>query len=331
VTWKCLVIAWGAAVIIGCGSVYAQTTADVALRQAAQQGDLRAVKRSLKQGADVNQADALVAAIENRQRGAVDYLLAHGADANAWVRGRSRLPVGPEGSPVFQAAKLGDRLILQDLKRRGADLDAQSMAAGTVGDTPLVVAARRGQIGAAQLLLEFGADVNHRSSQGKTPLQEAIFAESGARGLVQLLLNHGADPDIRDSQGVSARDTAYQIGGEQMQAAIEKAKPELPFERPSDADHIREILLYKSACDVSIASYEARTGVAYAEWREPRAAVVTRIEAQPSFQRQRAEVVKSAGQIAEPHGTQQSDAASAEFLALCEAQLPAEFRDAQRR
>jgi hypothetical protein len=331
VTWKSLVVAWGAAVIFG-GSAYAQTTADVALRQAAQQGDLRAVKRMLKQGADANQADALVAAIENRQRGAVDYLLAHGVDPNAWVRGRSRLPVGPEGSPVFQAAKLGDRQILQDLKRRGADLDAQSMAAGTVGDTPLIVAARRGQIVTTQLLLEFGADVNHRSSQGKTPLQEAIFAESSARGLVQLLLNHGADPDIRDPQGVSARDTAYQMGGEQMNAAIEKAKPALPFERPSDTDHIRKILLYKNACDVSIAGYETRTGVAYAEWRAPRAAAVTRIEAQPSFQKQRAEVVKSAGQFAdEPQDRQQSDAASAEFLALCEVQLPAEFRDAQRR
>jgi hypothetical protein len=332
VSWRYSAAALGAAALIGCGSVHAQTTVDVALRQAAQQGDLPGVKQILKRGADPNQADALVAAIENRQRRVVDYLLDHGANPNAWVRGRSRLPIGAEGSPVFQAANLGEPEILRDLKRRGANLDAESMVAGTVGETPLVIAARQGKIDAARLLLDFGADVNHRNPQGKTPLQEAIFAEASARGLVQLLLDHGADPDIRDPQGISSRDTAFQIGGDQINAAIEKAKPGLPFERPGDADRIRKMLLYKSVCDASIAGYATRTGAVYAQWQAPRAAVIARIVAQPGFQKQRADVVKSIAQAADvPQDTQQLKAASAELGALCEAQLPVEFRDARRR
>ncbi|KAJ1964547.1 hypothetical protein GGI12_001358 [Dipsacomyces acuminosporus] len=56
----------------------------------------------------------------------------------------------------------------------------------------------------AQLLLDLGADVNHRSRFGGVALHEALMAQD--RHAVAFLKRNGASMDIKDNDGVSPRD-----------------------------------------------------------------------------------------------------------------------------
>ena len=73
---------------------------------------------------------------------------------------------------------------------------ADSNATGINGWAPLHMASARGHVDKAKLLIDAGADVNHRIEIDgeETPLMEA--AQSGQADTVQLLLKHGADPDL---------------------------------------------------------------------------------------------------------------------------------------
>lgn len=46
-----------------------------------------------------------------------------------------------------------------------------------------------------QLMIDFGADVNHKKSGGRTPLY--LACETGNEGAVRILLKNGASPDIQ--------------------------------------------------------------------------------------------------------------------------------------
>lgn len=327
--WKSWAATCGAVAILCCSSAQAERNVDMALRQAAGKGDLPAIRSLLVQGANPTQSDALLAAIENEQRRAMDYLLSHGADPNAWTRGRDNLPAGAEGSPVFVAAKLGNKVFLKDLLRHGARLDAASTAKQTLGDTPLIIAARRGQVRALSLLIDCGADVNYKNVNGRTALLEATFSGPTEVELVKLLVSHGADPDIKDAQGRSARGTSFNYGSPEARQVIEKAKPLGPFQRPDELERIRAVLMYKAGCDLSSADYEDRTRAAYESWRTPRAAALAIIESQSDFQRQRALTVQSLAQaLAIPHETPELRPEMDEYHALCDTQLIKEFNDA---
>jgi hypothetical protein len=96
--------------------------------------------------------------------------------------------------------------IIQFLIEEGAQLDREN----THGVTPLLEAIMRNNLEAAQLLIEAGAQVNHRAAydslmlkQGETPLFKAVAVGNSA--LVRFLLEHGADPSIANSAG----DTVY--------------------------------------------------------------------------------------------------------------------------
>ncbi|KAJ1767953.1 hypothetical protein IW140_005847 [Coemansia sp. RSA 1813] len=56
----------------------------------------------------------------------------------------------------------------------------------------------------ASVLLELGANVNHRSRFGGVALHEALMAQD--RKAVSFLIRNGASMDIRDNDGVSPRD-----------------------------------------------------------------------------------------------------------------------------
>jgi uncharacterized protein len=69
------------------------------------------------------------------------------------------------------------------------------------GVTPLVFAARQGDIASVEVLLEHGAEVNGQTEGGWTALLAAV--QDRNYKLAQLLLEHGADPKIQNNGGWS--------------------------------------------------------------------------------------------------------------------------------
>lgn len=85
--------------------------------------------------------------------------------------------------------------IVAELISAGADIHAM----GTNGWTPLHMAAVRGEVEKASLLIAAGADVNRRTEidASETPLM--VAASTGQPSTIRLLLEHGADPCMRDT------------------------------------------------------------------------------------------------------------------------------------
>src|SRR4051812_34335581 len=109
---------------------------------------------------------------------------------------------------LFQAAKKGDLATLRRLIAGGADVNGQArgrenfLGYAVDSGTPLMAAAEAGRVKACRLLLDAGARVNVKNTNGSTPLMHA--AAPGHRGVVRLLLEAGAQVDTRDSQGRTA-------------------------------------------------------------------------------------------------------------------------------
>jgi ankyrin repeat protein len=104
-------------------------------------------------------------------------------------------PVDPGGNPD-QALEAGD------LETFRALVDSDPSLIGRQdedGMTPLHHAAREGQAGVVELLLERGADVGIRDAEDRTPLHHA--ANLGDAEATRLLLAHGADVMAREFRG----------------------------------------------------------------------------------------------------------------------------------
>jgi ankyrin repeat protein len=83
---------------------------------------------------------------------------------------------------------------------------------GLFRNTPLAVVITWGDVDAARLLLEAGADPNARLEIDETALHRA--ASFDQLEIAQLLLEKGADPNVRDRDGLTPLDWA-KIGNSQ--------------------------------------------------------------------------------------------------------------------
>lgn len=140
------------------------------------------------------------------------YLLAQGADvAAADDRGRSPLLWQAENqavvavlaahgaivSDIFLACALGD--VAQVARLLDADPGLVHQHKDPRTGTPLHVAADKGRLAVAELLLQRGAQVNAKTDLGAiTPMHDAAF--SGQTTMVASLLAHGADPNACDAE-----------------------------------------------------------------------------------------------------------------------------------
>jgi len=308
-------------------AVHAERNIDRDLRNASQAGDLNEMERQLKLGADPNVAYALWAAAEAGQLPAVQFLLAHGADPNAWTRIAIRLPRGPAASPLFAAARHGNRSMLTYLKSHGADPNAQTTDPSSAScSTALIEALCEGDLTAAQLLIEAGANVNRRSSTGDPPLQFALRAPHDRESLVELLLHHGADPDAKGTRGDSLRDDARLIPG--LPALVEQIKPLAPGKmRQEEPLEVLAALHYKSLCDMGLPGYADQVKADYATWRKAQAEVIARIESSPDYPQEQA----SAKATFDEQRAQAGGVEAAQFAQslhqICEGRLAAHFRN----
>jgi ankyrin repeat protein len=188
------------------------------LMECARTGEAGAVTALLAAGAQVNAREsindqtALMWAVAQQHPRVVETLIEFGAD----VRARSRtypqnVQTGNRGgggdvssvlrggsTPLLFAARVGDIESATLLIGAGSDVN-ESLPDGA---TALVVAAHSGHGKLGALLLSKGADPNN-ADVGYTALHAAVNRSD--LGLVEALLAHGADPDIRITKGSPAR------------------------------------------------------------------------------------------------------------------------------
>ncbi|MES1257483.1 MAG: ankyrin repeat domain-containing protein [Acidobacteriota bacterium] len=141
------------------------------LHGAAEAGCLDMVRMLLRHGAAVNETDQLL----------------HNAVS------RCAYACGAPGGPA----------VIRALARAGARIDLPD-AAGQC--TPLHMAARQGNIGIGEALIECGADLEARDARGNTPLRSAV--DAGKVHMAEMLAERGADVYSPGSDGLTVTEAA---------------------------------------------------------------------------------------------------------------------------
>ena len=179
------------------------------LMVAARSGNADVVEQLLARGANVNARaargqTALMWAVAQSHPDVVKALLARGADVHARSESWSQMEaVSPHGvpdynrdipygknTPLLFAARVGDLASARILVEAGANVnDEDAWGISAVG-----MAAHSGFADVVELLLQKGADPN-RAGAGFAPLHQAIMRRD--ERLVRLLLAHKADPEAR--------------------------------------------------------------------------------------------------------------------------------------
>jgi ankyrin repeat protein len=155
-------------------------TGETVLMTAARAGSVDVVKALLASGANVNTKEpshhqtALMWAVSNQHPAVVQALVNGGADVHA------RSDVRPRA--VHTGNRYGDR---------GADRGVVTMDLG--GFTPLLFAAREGDLESGRILLTAGASANEEAANGASVL--VVAALSGNGPFAALLMEHGANPN----------------------------------------------------------------------------------------------------------------------------------------
>ena len=180
---------------------------------AARNGSAAMVSHLLEAGADANAPltmgeTPLMTAARAGDLDTVRLLLAHGADVEATERDRRQ-------TALMWAVAQGHAAVAQVLIEHGADVHARSAVwdqlentAGNTnpignfrmshgGSTPLLFAARHGDVETARVLIEAGADPNDTAAAGTSALVVAAHSGHGPLGI--FLLEQGADPNATDA------------------------------------------------------------------------------------------------------------------------------------
>lgn len=177
-------------------------------------------------------------AIRNDNASSVSSLLERGFDPN------TRDPKGQPGLTVALQERSTKTLQLL-LKQPQTDVNALNQA----GESPLMMAALKGDLASARMLLERGAQVNqpgwsplHYAATGPEPKMVQLLIERGAEvdasspnettplmmaaqygseDSAELLLKRGADAKRRNQKGLSAADFAKLSGREALAKRLE--------------------------------------------------------------------------------------------------------------
>lgn len=105
--------------------------------------------------------------------------------------------VPPDYTALHHAASEGSIVCAEYLVGRGADVNHPSLQ----GMTPIFDAARKGHTAMVTFLLDHEADVNYISATGYTPLCAAVMSNAET---VELLLSHGAELEIHGRTGYTS-------------------------------------------------------------------------------------------------------------------------------
>ena len=182
------------------------------LVEAADRGDMAAVRRLLANGVPIEQRDArqrtaVLAAAQGRHADTARYLIGRGADVNAQDSQRD--------SAFLVACRDGDAELVRAALAAGADLASTNR----YGSTALMGPAYRGHVEVVRLLLATPIAMEHVNDFGWTALLEAIVLGTDGPAhaeIVRMLIGRGADVNARDREGVSALQHARRRGQAQV-------------------------------------------------------------------------------------------------------------------
>ena len=245
---------------------------ETTIMTAARTGSVDAVEALLAHGANVNVREttqgqtALMWAAAQRHTGVVEVLIEAGADVQARSQIRrvrvmgvvsrtidapsgGAAPPGGAGSPrrggrdgavveeggftpLLFAARQGDVDAARLLLAAGADVNDTA----PLGTSVLVVAAQSGHGALGEFLLEQGADPN-AAGAGYTPLHAAVLA--GKVDLVRALLAHGADPNVPLTNGSPIGRTSKEL---RVDAALRGATPFFLAAKFAEAEIMRVLV-----------------------------------------------------------------------------------------
>lgn len=110
---------------------------------------------------------------------------------------------------LHHAAKRGDLELVQKLLSSNGNLPAINEA-DEDGFTPIMYAAKIGDVTIMTLLINKGADVNAQNKAGATALM--LASKYGHFGTVKTLVNNGADPRIKTNNDYTAQQLASMYG-----------------------------------------------------------------------------------------------------------------------
>jgi uncharacterized protein len=198
------------------------------LMLATENRSIEMVKALLKAGADPNIATwagetLLMTAARTGLFEAARLFLEHGADVNVSDprRGQTALmwAISFKHPDITQllvenGANVNSRTIM--LKEDFAPLEVEGYEGSTIkavpmgGYTPLIFAARAGDVATAKLLVEKGADVNAVSESDGSALLMAAF--QGHEDLALYFLDKGANPNVTDGNGITPLHYALRDG-----------------------------------------------------------------------------------------------------------------------
>jgi ankyrin repeat protein len=212
--------------VLASAMVVAQAKAPVA--DAAMARDAEAVRKLIKDGAEINaaQGDGMTALHWAAMRGDAEMaatLLYAGASTRATTRLNNY-------TPLHLAAQAGHLAVIEALLKGGAN----ASAATSNGTTPLMLAAASGNAAAVKLLVGKGADLNAVETNGQTAL---MFAAANDRpDVVKALVDAGADVKIaskvNDLAGLTAPEEDIQQQTNTNRPAVPQTGPKPPKDVP---------------------------------------------------------------------------------------------------
>lgn len=186
------------------------------------------VEALCRRGVDTSIGCPLWAALESEQEDTASVLVSHGADTDCWSPG----PEGYLQTLLHRAIDDNQQDIAQFLIRSGCDLNAPKRPGpgGAGGEearnncTPLHLCCEWGLEQVVQTLVEHGANVNARDSDGKTPIHIAV--QNQHTQIISLLLCHpNIDLSLRDKKGMSPFATALTVRNNKAAEAILERLP----------------------------------------------------------------------------------------------------------
>lgn len=111
---------------------------------------------------------------------------------------------------IFTAIRSIDYTSINILLSEGTNIDTVDQQ----GNTPLMVAAKIGNLRILNIILAHNPDINQQNKKGMTALM--IAAKTGQLQVVEKLLAHGADYSIQEKDGNTAIDLASRFGHSQI-------------------------------------------------------------------------------------------------------------------